>query len=157
MMALLGKYLEIPGDQQTAPFIDVAAAIPRLGLLGYGRFLIDTGCDRTTLDPFNVFGPQFDYLALDEQSRRAAAGIGGQVYYYAERALLLFQDDGGATLSFEADIDLWPRRGEPAGEGLSSILGRDLLNLCDLRLNWPASLIALEPLKVDAGGHILPP
>lgn len=156
-MALIGKYLEIAGDQQTAPFIDVAAALPRLGVLGHGRFLVDTGCDRTTLDPFDIFGPQFDYRALDGQSRRAAEGIGGRVSYYAEQATLFFQDDSGATLSFTADIDLWPRREQPAGGALSSILGRDFLNLCDLRLNWPGGLITLAPANVDAAGHILPP
>ena len=39
----------------------------------------------------------------------------------------------------------------------ASLLGRDFLNLCDLRLNHAQNLVALTPLNVDAGGIILPP
>ena len=38
-----------------------------------------------------------------------------------------------------------------------SLLGRDFLNLCDVRLNHPADIVALYPLNVDPGGFILPP
>ena len=37
------------------------------------------------------------------------------------------------------------------------LLGRDFLNLCDVRLNHAQNLVTLNPLNVDSGGIILPP
>ena len=41
-----------------------------------------------------------------------------------------------------------------APEGIPSLLGRDFLNLCDVRLNYHAGLVSLKPGNVNIYGEI---
>ena len=77
--------------------------------------------------------------------------------YYSEPGTLVFEDDQYNFLQCRLDVFV-PEAGEPASpDEVPSILGRDFLNLCDVRLNYTQSLVALAPLNVDGSGLVLPP
>ena len=53
-------------------------------------------------------------------------------------------------------MDIWRPDARQFGQLFPSLLGRDFLNLCDVRLNHARSIVALDPLNVE-NGFILPP
>ena len=55
------------------------------------------------------------------------------------------------------DVDIWRPDFNRLAQLLPSLLGRDFLNLCDVRLNHSAGVVALEPVNVDDSGGIVSP
>ena len=82
-------------------------------------------------------------------------GIGGEQLCFLERGMLSFQDDPFMYRYF-LDIFIADVRASMGPQERPSLLGRDFLNLCDVRLNHARNLVALEPLNVDSG-FIRPP
>lgn len=152
-MALVGFYHR-EGDEPPAPYLKAQVTLPNLGVAGEVNFLIDTGADVTFLHPEDVAFLEIDYRQLNPAAREGTVGIGGRSDYYRETATLIFQDSAGGELSCELDVFINPRP-DPALLDAPSLLGRDFLNRCDLRLNRSQTLARLEPVNL-ADTAILP-
>ena len=94
------------------------------------------------------------YHRLQNNNRGMATGIGGTWEYYSEPAVLGFEDEQSPFLQCELDIFIAETSGPVASRSVPSLLGRDFLNLCDVRLNHSASIVALDPLNIDGSGMI---
>ena len=153
-MALEG-YFDSERTALPAPYVEGYIHFPRLGTVDTVHFLIDTGADFTSLHPDDVSRLGIDYRRLAGSSLISAIGIGGATGYYREPAWLLFKESTGADRICQLDVRICEMTDDPAMQDLPSLLGRDFLNLCDIRLNRSQNLVQLEPLNV-AGEFILP-
>lgn len=127
-----------------------------MGVQDWVDFLVDSGSDRTILHPDVNLAIRIPYHRLHSGRRGLAIGIGGSRVYYSELCELVFEDDQYNSLQcnleiFVADIDR-----PDSSPQVPSLLGRDFLNLCDVRLNHSRGLVSLDPLNVDRG-FVLPP
>ena len=152
-MALVGFY-HSEADEPPAPYIKARVVLPNLGVAGEVNFLIDTGADVTFLHPEDVDRLGIDFRQLSPDALERAAGIGGGSGYYRENATLTFQDSAGPELHCELVVFIRPGP-DPALQDAPSLLGRDFLNRCDVRLNRSLSLARLEPVHL-ADTAILP-
>ena len=152
-MTLVGFYRS-ETDDPPAPYIKAQVILPDLGVAGEVNFLIDTGSDVTFLHPEDVGQLGIDYRQLNPDTLERAAGIGGGSGYCRENATLTFQDSAGLELSCELDVFINPQP-VPGLLDAPSLLGRDFLNRCDVRLNRSQSLARLEPVNL-ADTAILP-
>lgn len=148
--------MTITGFYRSSAMIDepVFAAyveLPRLGSWGWVTFLIDTGADRTTLYPGQDNSVHVDYSILRTETLRTSTGIGGNDRYYSEPAMLFFPGGEERALSCLLNIDIWQPDSSRFDQILPSLLGRDFLNLCDVRLNHARNLVSIDPLNVDNG------
>ena len=121
---------------------------PRLGVQDWVELLVDSGADRTILHPDLNFAIRIPYHRLYSGNRGIATGIGGSRNYYSEPCVLVFEDDKGDLLQCHLTVFI-AELNQP--ETVPSLLGRDFLNLCDVRLNYSRDLVALDPLNVDSG------
>ena len=154
-MAIIREFRTI-GDLVSAPYIRGVVNIPGLGAWGWLWFLVDSGADKTTLHPRDIESLGIDYQRLMPSNSYLSEGIGGHTAYYIEPAYLIFPDDRGVSLACLIDIDICHQDYGAHVANIPSLLGRDFLNLCDVRLNHAANIVALDPLSVD-NGFILPP
>jgi hypothetical protein len=154
-MTIVGNYDGLGMDAE--PLVEAVVVIPRLGAWGAVKFLIDTGTDRTTLYPGRDNHTHIDYSMLRSSTLRESIGVGGRERYYSERAYLMFRDEGGQAFQWMVDVDIWRPDFNRLAQLLPSLLGRDFLNLCDVRLNHSAGVVALEPVNVDDSGGIVSP
>ena len=152
-MTLVGFYHTV-ADEPPAPYFKAQVILPNLGVAGEVNFLIDTGADVTFLHPEDVDNLGIDYRQLNPAAREATVGLGGRSDYYRETATLIFQDSAGGELGCELDIFINPHPA-PVLLDAPSLLGRDFLNRCDLRLNRSQTLARLEPVNL-ADTAILP-
>lgn len=152
-MALVGFYHSV-ADEPPAPYLTARVTLPNLGVVGEVNFLIDTGADVTFLHPEDVDNLGIDHGRLNPGALERTSGLGGESDYYRETATLIFQDSAGGELSCELDVFINPRP-TPALLDAPSLLGRDFLNRCDLRLNRSQTLARLEPVNL-ADTAILP-
>ena len=152
-MALVGFY-RLEEDAPPAPYITAQVVLPGLGVAAEVNFLIDTGSDVTFLHPEDVGQLGIDFRQLNSGALERAAGIGGGSGYYRETATLTFQDSAGLELSCDLDVFINPQP-PPDLQDAPSLLGRDFLNRCDVRLNRSLSLARLEPVNL-ADTAILP-
>ena len=152
-MALVGFYVAEP-DAPPAPYITARVVLPDLGVEGEVDFLIDTGADVTFLHPEDVDGLGIDFRQLSPDAMERAAGIGGGSGYYRENATLTFQDSAGPELHCTMPVFIRPGPDSDLQDA-PSLLGRDFLNRCDVRLNRSLSLARLEPVNL-ADTAILP-
>ncbi len=130
---------------------------PRLGIQDWVELLVDSGSDRTILHPDANLAVKIPYHRLRSGSRGIAAGIGGTQNYYSQPGVLIFEDDQYNFLQCNLDIFVAEIGASALMQEVPSLLGRDFLNLCDVRLNHAQNLVTLNPLNVDSGGIILPP
>ena len=82
---------------------------------------------------------------------RRSRGIGGVQRYFSEPGSLSF-DIGSITL--RCNLDLHIIDDSAAASRIPSLLGRDFLNLCDVRLNYHASLVSLAPVNINDYGEV---
>ena len=82
--------------------------------------------------------------------------MGGEDRFFSEQAILTFPGEGNQSFGYMLDIDIWRPDSRRFGHLLPSLLGRDFLNLCDVRLNHSQDLVSLDPLNVESG-FVLPP
>ena len=128
-----------------APAVQGLVYIPRLRLgIGWVRFMVDTGASNTCLHGTVV-------LALQNRMRQStltySRGVGGRGAYYKERAVVILVEENRNPLPFI--IDLRIQCVEP--EGLEqppnpSLLGRDILQNFDLRVNLRTGLVRLNKI-----------
>lgn len=152
-MALVGFYRSV-ADEPPAPYLKAQVTLPNLGVAGEVDFLIDTGADVTFLHPEDADNLGIDPGRLNPDALEKTSGLGGEADYYRETAVLVFRDSAGQDLRCDLDVFINPR---PTSALLDapSLLGRDFLNRCDLRLNRSQTLARLEPVNL-ADTAILP-
>lgn len=152
-MTLVGFY-HSEADEPPAPYIKAQVILPDLGVAGEVNFLIDTGADVIFLHPEDVAHLGIAQGQLNPEAWERAAGIGGGSGYYRETAVLLFQDSAGRELRCDLNVFIHPGPDSDLQDA-PSLLGRDFLNRCDVRLNRAQSLARLEPVNL-ADTAILP-
>lgn len=153
-MPISGEYRPMY-DAPPAAFISAQVHLTRQNVAGSVAFLIDTGFDVTLLHPPAVRDLALDYRQLDPDSLDVAAGLGGATGYYREPVTLTFTDTAGQELRCELDVFIIQFPDNPAMQDAPSLLGRDFLDRCDLRLNRSQNLALLTPLNL-AAAVILP-
>ncbi len=117
--------------------------------MGHLWLFIDTGCDRTCLHPRDIDELGLDYVAFEDRPLSYSGGVGGSTGYYQEPALLLFRDDSGQERMCQLTVGLHQKTNDPEMREIPSLLGRDFLNRCEVRLNASLNLVSLEPLNVE--------
>ena len=94
------------------------------------------------------------YHRLRSGNRGIATGIGGARNYYSEPGVLVFEDDQFNSLQCNLEIFVADIGAPDSLQQIPSLLGRDFLNLCDVRLNYHTGLVSLEPANLSAYGKI---
>ena len=140
-----------------APYVDSIIQFPRLGIGGPVDFLIDTGADHTSIHPSDAAKLGVDYRRFRGKQIVNFGGIGGQLGYYPESGVLVCRDTSGDFRLCDITIYICQKSTQQNIEGLPSLIGRDVLSLCTLRIDKSINLVQLEPFHVDALGVILPP
>ncbi len=98
--------------------------------------MIDTGADRTSLHPRDVTYLRINYETLDSATLTHSSGIGGQLGYYAEQATIRFRDEAGLWRPLRTEILICQEGLDEQVAPLPSVLGRDFLNLFEVRLDY---------------------
>ena len=78
----------------------------------------------------------------------AVTGIAGSRTYYAQQGILSFEAAELNILNCNLIVFISE---SSESEPLPSLLGRDFLNLCDVRLNHSQNIVSLDPLNVENG------
>jgi predicted aspartyl protease len=104
------------------PFVDARIVMRRLGIEGTVSFFVDTGADRTILQPLDARDLHLDITRLTGAARMF--GLGGIVTNFVEPASLVFETNE-TIYAYRLDLVI----ARPAdGPQLPSLLGRDILN-----------------------------
>ena len=133
------RRVSIPGVAPR-PYLDAEVLIEGTSTLVPIPFLIDTGADDTVLHPSDLQRPGAPPLALsfdDHPERRRVEGIGGGGYIIPVSARLLFQTDAGTGRLWH-DCRIWVAQPTDANRRIPSLLGRDLLQLFRLTVDYQA-------------------
>ena len=140
-MAIDGYY---KNDNPPAPYVYGEVYCPDLRLHGDIEFLVDTGADATSLMPDDMAFMGVDISRVRGRYQRVD-GVGGEARYKTTKAVLRFQDHDafGHFQEFEIDIHLMAGR---EGQGLPSLLGRDILNECESTFDAIRERVALKRL-----------
>ena len=135
-------------------YVKAHVRLPRLGVQDVLDFLVDSGSDRTILHPDANLILRIPLHRLRSGRRGIAAGIGGTRNYYSELAVLAFEDDQSSFLQCNLDVFVAEPGESDVAQWAPTLLGRDFLNLCDVRLNHAAGIVSLAPLNIDRSGAI---
>ena len=152
-MTIYGHYKPDPPETPSA-YVRIYVSFPRFGVRGWVDFLVDSGATGVIIHSADVRKLRIPRDLLRTGPVRISRGIGGIQRYYSEPGTLSFETE---PLHLRCNLDLHIAGDADNPARIPSLLGREFLNLCDLRLNHPQNLVALTPLNVDAGGIILPP
>ena len=152
-MTIYGRYKPDPPETPSA-YVWIHVSFPRFGVRRWVEFLIDSGATGVIIHFADVRPMRIPRALLRTSPVRISRGIGGIQRYYSEPGTLSFENEA-SRLRCNLDLHIAGDADNPAR--IPSLLGREFLNLCDLRLNHLQNLVALTPLNVDAGGIILPP
>lgn len=111
--------------------------------------MIDTGADNTTLSLIDVERLNIDYRRLKRNSLTGVMGFGGDQRCYKEDAVLMLRDEDSKTFYFSIDIYI-PQKGTKRGQReqqrrLLSVLGRDVIHKCEMRLDCQQGIVELIP------------
>jgi len=132
-----------------APHVQAALFLPRLDLNGLVSFMIDTGADNTTLSLIDVERLNVNYRRLRRSSLIGVEGFGGEQRCYGEDAILILRDEDSNTYFFPISIHI-PVKGKRQGQReqqrkLLSVLGRDVINQCNMRIDYQQGITELTP------------
>jgi hypothetical protein len=133
-------------DNNGQPYVEGWIRFPRLGVQARLWFLVDTGCDVTTLMPKDGNGMGLPYDRL--RNAQTTVGVGGPVECCPEAAVLAFYEDGRQIRGYALDVDVMRADGQIAG--LPSLLGRDILDCWRMIYAPLAAQLDFEVLKADA-------
>lgn len=152
-MVIYGKYnSERPGAP--SPYVRAFVSFTHLSIQDRVNFLIDSGANGVAIniDDARTMGIPQDLLRQVGRLRESV-GIGGTQRFYSVAGTLSFEIGPHSYIRCRLDINI--AGDDPvAPEGIPSLLGRDFLNLCDVRLNYSTGLVALEPVNVNEYGEI---
>ena len=152
-MTIYGRYKPDPPETPSA-YVRIHVSFPRFGVRGWVDFLVDSGATGVIIHSADVRKLRIPHALLRTGPVRISRGIGGIQRYYSEPGTLYFETES-SHLRCHLNLHIAGDADNPAR--IPSLLGREFLNLCDLRLNHPQNLVSLTPLNVDPGGIILPP
>ena len=137
-----------------SPYLQGFVSFTRLGVQDRVDFLIDSGASGVALNIGDVRRMQIPQDLLRETGRlQESIGIGGTQHYYSVAGTLSFETGPLSYIRCHLDINI-ARDDSLTPDGVPSLLGRDFLNLCDVRLNYHAGLVSLEPVNLNAYGEI---
>ena len=130
-----------------APHVQAFLLLPRLDVQGLVNFMIDTGADITTLCLIDVERLNINCRRLQRRSLVSVDGIAGEQLFYQEEAVLMMRDEDAETYIFQIEIDIPKRTKAQVNQQrrLPSILGRDIVNQCNLAVNFQQGIIELTP------------
>ena len=134
-----------------SPYVLARVSFPRFDVRGRVRFLIDSGATGVILHSADVEPLRIPRNLLQSSAVRRSRGIGGIQRYFSEPGRLSF-NIGSATLW--CDLDILIEDDNAAPSRIPSLLGRDFLNLCDVRLNYHTGIVSLSPVSVNDYGEI---
>ena len=104
------------------PIVEGIVQFPRLGIVKAVKFLVDTGCDSTTLMPDD--GLKMGIPWDDLTAGGTATGIGGRVQQFVERGVVAFAERDGRIHTYRFDISIMPPlpslRSPPPSSGATS-------------------------------------
>ena len=149
-MVISGFYEPVP-PATPSPYVYAYVSLPRFGILRRVEFLIDSGSTGVMLHSADVRDMDIPLEMLRANAVRHSRGIGGVRRYYSEPGTLSF-DTGAVTLWCDLDFHIIDDTAAPSR--IPSLLGRDFLNLCDVRLNYHNGIVSLEPVSVNDYGEI---
>jgi hypothetical protein len=126
------------------PVIDCHVTIKSINIDGVIPFLVDTGCDRTTLMPVDSvrLGVPFDQLT----NEKVSYGFGGASAVYLMPAALVIADKKVAY-GYRFGLDI--AKPHVNLEGMPSLLGRDILQYWKLTLDFPERKFSFEIQMCD--------
>ncbi len=152
-MVIFGHY-ETDQIRVPRPRIRGYVNFTRLGVQGMVDFLVDSGADSVIIHPADVRNIGILQRTLRENSVRESVGIGGRQKYFTESGSISFADGQFSYVRCYLDICIAGDDISTTSERVPSILGRDFLNLCDVRLNYSTALVALQPVSANDYGEI---
>ena len=152
-MVLQGYYKEglsrVPG-----PYLMVYLSFIRIGAQGFVEFLVDSGANGVYIHRADVEKLAILPASLRENSLEESFGLAGREKYYSETGLLSFGED----YRFRHQLKMFiAREGSRTPQSVPSLLGRDFLNLCDVRLDYATNSVWLTPWNVNQYGEIPSP
>ena len=106
------------------PYVSAVVGMPRLGVFGTVRFLVDTGAAVTCIHPKDSIPLLLPFDRL--QNSEFVTGVGGRSERFVERATLTFFDAAGAV-TYMYDLGVRIGKPEQVRAGLPSLLGQDVL------------------------------
>ncbi len=119
-------------------FVIARVLLPRFSLESKVEFLLDTGGRETILGASAILDFGLDYAQLRKDPMVEIGGLTGSGLFYEEEAEVILVDQNGDVYSFNVNIAI----PQPSGsEKLPSIMGRDILNRCDLRLSFNFGIV----------------
>lgn len=132
-----------------APYVQAYFFLPRQNAHGLMSFMIDTGADNTTLSLIDVERLNLSYRRFRRASLTGVQGIAGEESFYREEALVMFREEDSTTYLFPIEVHI-PKKGDSGHDRelqrrLPSILGRDVINQCNLAVNYQQGIIELTP------------
>lgn len=152
-MVIYGNY-DATRSRVPSPYVEGYVSFTRLGVQGYVEFLIDSGANGVVLRRADArkLGITEDQLK-EAGSLVELVGLGGAQKYYSVAGLLVFEVEQPPSIRCQLDIHI--AGGESTTpESVPSLLGRDFLNMCYVRLNYSTGLVALEPINVNEHGEM---
>ena len=123
------------------PYVDAELRIQGTGTSLAISFLIDTGADDTILHPRDLEqseGHLLDTPFDEHPERQWIGGVGGGAYIIPLSARLFFRTDT-ATDNLWQDVRVWVAEPTATNWRLPSLLGRDLLHLFRLTIDYDAA------------------
>lgn len=132
-----GSIINLPPKPRIAAYF----RCPEKRLAGKIDFLIDTGADYTTIMPADRDNIVIPPYTVEEAVPKFMGGVGGSVpIKYLPNVTLEFEDISGNKvdpITLDRIGILWPSSRDRAKyEGMPSLLGRDFINKCDLKMNF---------------------
>ena len=149
-MVIHGFYKPIP-PATPSPYVSAYVSLPRFDIQRQVDFLIDSGATGVMLNSEDVRDMNIPMELLRANAVRRSRGIGGVQRYFSEPGSLSF---GVGSSTLRCNLDLYIIDDSTAPPRIPSLLGRDFLNLCDVRLNYHAGLVSLSPVSVNDYGEI---
>ena len=149
-MSIAGFYKPIP-PTTPSPYVSAYVHLPRFGILQQVDFLIDSGSTGVMLHSDDVRRLEIPQESLRANAVRRTRGVGGIQRYFSEPGTLSFDTE---PLPLWCDLDFHIIDDSAAPSRIPSLLGRDFLNLCDVRLNYHAGLVSISPVDVNDYGEI---
>ena len=131
--------------QDGRPYLEGLIRFPRLDVQLKMWFLVDTGCDVTTLMPQASRAMRLPLHLLENP--RSVVGAGGATECYPEPAMLAFYEAGRCIWGYEILVDVMPPSRQTAW--LPSLLGRDILDRWSMTYTPLRKQLTFEVLEYD--------
>ena len=126
-------------------------SITRLGAQGFVEFLVDSGANGVYIHQGDAQNLAIPPGSLRQNTLEESFGLAGREWYYSETGLLSFGEDFRLRHQLKMFI---AREDSNTPAGVPSLLGRDFLNLCDIRLDHATNTVSLTPRNVNEHGEI---